>query len=248
MLRYKIVMNGQGGYFFCSFIKKEIIDFWLSKKSIELLQEYVLAQYLQDEEIDDEWRIPEKFRFDIFNNINSLCLWESDSIILNNSTICDIYELEISNLDIASFQLESDFAKHKLVDSFLCTDKYLLNIPEHNWNALVLSLLQKYKVTNAYLIYFKVNARGYATHDEILKIQNPFNKSDLKFFTGDFGTADIKSHIIKKALYKPNSSNEKVLYDFRMFKSAKEKNDFDFAGLQRVHLINSKLNFNWIND
>ena len=26
MFNYKIVLNGQGGYFFCSLIKKEIVD------------------------------------------------------------------------------------------------------------------------------------------------------------------------------------------------------------------------------
>ena len=55
---YKIVLNGQGGYFFCSLLNREIIDYWLNNKSIELMQEYVLAHYMQDDEIDEEWRIP----------------------------------------------------------------------------------------------------------------------------------------------------------------------------------------------
>ena len=57
MYKYKIVLNGQGGYFFCSLLNVSIIDFWIKNKNIELLQEYILAQYLNDEDIDEEWRL-----------------------------------------------------------------------------------------------------------------------------------------------------------------------------------------------
>ena len=70
MYKYKIVLNGQGGYFFCALLNVSIIDFWIKNKSIELLQEYILAHYLNDENIDEEWRIPNNYRFNIFNNIN----------------------------------------------------------------------------------------------------------------------------------------------------------------------------------
>ena len=96
MYKYKIVLNGQGGYFFCALLDVLIVDFWLQNKSIELLHEYILAHYLNDEDIDEEWRIPSSYRFNIFNNINSTCLWETDSIELSNATICDIYELKES--------------------------------------------------------------------------------------------------------------------------------------------------------
>ena len=42
MYKYKIVLNGQGGYFFCALLNVSIIDFWIKNKSIELLQEYIL--------------------------------------------------------------------------------------------------------------------------------------------------------------------------------------------------------------
>ncbi len=51
MYKYKIVLNGQGGYFFCALLNVSIIEFWIKNKSIELLQEYILAHYLNDENI-----------------------------------------------------------------------------------------------------------------------------------------------------------------------------------------------------
>ena len=104
MYKYKILLNGQGGYFFCALLDVSIIDYWIKKKSIELLQEYISAQYLNDEDIDEEWRIPCNYRFNIFNNIKSTCLWETDSIELSSSTICDIYELEENILDSISYE------------------------------------------------------------------------------------------------------------------------------------------------
>ena len=70
MYKYKIVLNGQGGYFFCALLNISIIDFWINNKSIELLQEYILAHYLNDENIDEEWRIPNNYRFNIFDYYN----------------------------------------------------------------------------------------------------------------------------------------------------------------------------------
>ena len=43
------------------------------------------------------------------------------------------------------------------------------------------------KTKEAYLIYFKANARGYATHDEILVLKNEINKHNIKFYTSAFG-------------------------------------------------------------
>ena len=40
---------------------------------------------------------------------------------------------------------------------------------------------------------------------------------------------------------------EKVLYDFTMFKSAREKSDFDFTGIQEIGINNSILRMGWIN-
>ena len=240
-------MNGQGGYFFCSLVDKKIIDYWLTKKSFELIQEYVLAQYMQDEDIDDEWRINNNYRFNIFNNINSLCLWETDSIEINNATICDIYKLNDNCNNSFTFQSEGDFFKQELIDSFLCTENFLISKKKNTWDLLVQNELKKKGWATAYLIYFKCNARGYATHDEILKLDEPINKKNLKFFTSLFGSSDILSSVVKKALYFPNTKYEKVLYDFQMLKGAREKPDFDFTGIQKISIQNLRLNMQWIN-
>ncbi len=245
MYKYKIVLNGQGGYFFCALLDVSIIDFWIKNKSIELLQEYILAHYLNDEDIDEEWRIPSNYRFNIFNNINSICLWETDSIELSNATICDIYQLKESILDSFSFIQESDFNEQKLIDSFICTDEMIFK-NQNNWKDLVFNGLNIKKTREAYLVYFKTNARGYATHDEILTLDNEINKQNLKFFTSTFGLNNFSSNIIKKALYKPNTTNELVLYDFQMLKDAREKPDFDFTALQKVIIENNNLIFKWL--
>ena len=239
MYSYKIVLNGQGGYFFCSLVNNSIINYWLEYKSFELLQEYILAHYLNDDNIDEEWRIPDKFRFNIFNNINSLCLWETDSIELSNATICDIYKLDTTN-NTFTFIQESEFSKQKLVDSFICTDQMIYK-NKNNWLDLIYEGLDKKKVSKGYLIYFKANARGYATHDEILNLKKPIDKKNLKFNTSTFGINDLSSNVIKKALYYPNTTKEKVLYDFQMLKGAREKPDFDYTGLQEVIIKDSKL-------
>ena len=171
MYKYKIVLNGQGGYFFCALLNVSIIDFWIKNKSIELLQEYILAHYLNDENIDEEWRIPNNYRFNIFNNINSICLWETDSIELNSATICDIYQLEENISDSFTFIQESDFNDQKLIDSFICTEQMILK-NNNKWEDLVRNGLNIKKSKEAYLIYFKANARGYATHDEILVLDH----------------------------------------------------------------------------
>ncbi len=239
MHSYKIVLNGQGGYFFCSLINSSIINYWLKYKSFELLQEYILAQYLNDDNIDEDWRITEKFRFNIFNNINSLCLWETDSIELSNATICDIYKLNTTNNSFTFIQ-ESEFHKQKLVDSFICTDQMIYK-NKNNWLNLIYEGLDKKKTRKGYLIYFKANARGYATHDEILKLNDSIDKKNLKFTTSTFGTNNLSSNVIKKGLYYPNTINEKVLYDFQMLKDAREKPDFDFTDLQEVYIKDNKL-------
>ena len=246
MYKYKIVLNGQGGYFFCALLDVSIIDFWLQNKSIELLQEYILAHYLNDEDIDEEWRIPSNYRFNIFNNINSVCLWETDSIELSNSTICDIYELNQNTSNSFAFIQESDFNEQKLIDSFICTDQMIFK-KNNNWNDLVFNGLDIKKNREAYLVYFKANARGYASHDEILVLNDKINKQKLKFYTSTFGINDFSCDIIKKALYNPNSKNESVLYDFQMFRDAREKPDFDLTGLQKVSLENNNITFKWIN-
>ncbi len=135
MYKYKIVLNGQGGYYFCALLNISIIDFWIKNKSIELLQEYILAQYLNDENIDEEWRIPSNYRFNIFNNIQSTCLWETDSIELSNSTICDIYELKENTSNSYTIIQESDFDQQTLVDSFICTDQMILK--KNNWKDII---------------------------------------------------------------------------------------------------------------
>lgn len=244
MYKYKIVLNGQGGYFFCALLNVSIINFWIKNKSIELLQEYILAQYLNDEEIDEEWRIPNNYRFNIFNNIKSTCLWETDSIELSNATICDIYELKENTSDHFTIIQESDFNKQKLVDSFICTDKMIFK--NNNWKDLVLNGLESNKTKEAYLIYFKANARGYASHDEILVLSDEINKQKIKFYTSTFGINDFCCSVVKKALYNPNSVNEVVLYDFKMLRDAREKPDFDFTGLQKVFLENNSITFKWI--
>ena len=245
MYKYKIVLNGQGGYFFCALLNVSIIDFWVENKSIELLQEYILAQYLNDEDIDEEWRIPSNHRFNIFNNIKSTCLWETDSIELNNATICDIYKLEENTTDSFTFMLESDFNDQKLIDSFICTEQMILK-NNNNWKELVRNGLNIKNSKEAYLIYFKANARGYATHDEILVLDHEINKHNIKFYTGAFGVDNFSSSIIKKALYNPNSNNEIVMYDFQMLEGAREKHDFDFTGLQKVTIKNDNLTLEWL--
>ena len=221
-----------------------LINFWIKKKSIELLQEYILAQYLNDEDIDEDWRIPYDFRFNIFNNMKSTCLWETDSIELSNATICDIYELKEYTSDSFTIIQESDFNQQKLVDSFICTDQMI--IKNNNWKDLVLNGLESNKTKEAYLIYFKANARGYASHDEILVLSDEINKQKIKFYTSTFGINDFCCSVVKKALYNPNSVNEVVLYDFKMLRDAREKPDFDFTGLQKVFLEKNILTFKWI--
>ena len=148
MYKYKIILNGQGGYFFCALLNVSIIDFWIKNKNIELLQEYILAQYLNDEDIDEEWRIPIDYRFNIFNNIKSTCLWETDSIELSSSTICDIYELNDNNSNSHTIMQESDFNQQKLVDSFICTDQMIFK--KNNWKDIILNGLENNKVREAY--------------------------------------------------------------------------------------------------
>ena len=245
MYKYKIVLNGQGGYFFCALLNVSIIDFWVENKSIELLQEYILAQYLNDEDIDEEWRIPSNYRFNIFNNIKSTCLWETDSIELGNSTICDIYELKENTPNSYTIIQESDFNDQKLIDSFICTEQMILK-NNNNWKDLVRNGLNIKNFKEAYLIYFKANARGYATHDEILVLDHEINKHNIKFYTGAFGVDNFSSSIIKKALYNPNSNNEIVMYDFQMLEGAREKHDFDFTGLQKVTIKNDNLTLEWL--
>ena len=244
MYKYKIILNGQGGYFFCALLNVSIIDFWIKNKSIELLQEYILAQYLNDEDIDEEWRIPSNYRFNIFNNMKSTCLWETDSIELSNATICDIYELKENTSASFTIIQESDFNQERLVDSFICTDQMI--IKNNNWKDLVLQGLENNKTREAYLVYFKANARGYASHDEILVLSNKINKQKLKFYTSTFGINDFSCNVIKKALYNPNNVNEVVLYEFKMLRDAREKPDFDFTGLQKVFLENNRVTFKWI--
>ena len=219
MHNYKFLLNGTGGYYFSCLIKKEIIDYWLEKKSINMLEEYILAQHMQDEEIDDAWKIPEKYRFDIFNNIKSICLWETDSI---------------------------DFNKHELINSFLCSNDLQFNSHDNNWNTLIKDVLTKNNYESAYIIYFKINARGYATHDEILYLDDCINIKNLKFYTKDFVVDKVKSSVIKKLIYKPNIKDEKVLYDFYMLDSARESLDYNYIGLQKVMITKSKLLYNWI--
>jgi hypothetical protein len=246
MHKYKILLNGIGGYYFSSLIKKEIIDYWLQKKSIELLEEYILAQYMQDEEIDDAWRIPEKYRFDIFNNIKSICLWETDSIDFNNDLICDIYKVLQSKDSLFDFNKESDFNKHELINSFLCSNNLLFNSYDKNWNTLIKDVLTKNSYESAYIIYFKTKARGYATHDEILYLDDCINIKKLKFCTKSFGVDKVKTNVIKKLIYNPNIKDEKVLYDFYMLESARESLDYNYIGLQKVMSSENKLLFNWI--
>ena len=246
MYKYKIVLNGQGGYFFCSLVKKEIVNYWLKEKSLELLQEYILSQYLEHDSIEDEWRIPDLYRFDIFNNINSLCMWESDSIEINDATICDIYSLGNNYEANVLFEKESDFSKQKLIESFLCSEKFTIHSNDYNWNTLVANTLIEKRFNSAFLIYFKVNARGYGTHDKILTIEKPICINKLKFYTGMFGSNESACYVIKKALYKVNTSKKKVLHDFRMLESAVEKNDFDFTGVQEVNINDIELKLKWI--
>ena len=246
MYKYKILLNGMGGYYFSSLIKKDIIDYWLDKKSLQLLEEYILSQYMQDEEIDEEWRIPEKYRFDIFSNIKSTCLWETDSIDYNNNTICDIYKLLSNNDNLTDFVTESDFYKHKLINSFLFSEQTPMFENKNNWNALIQDVLHKNSLESAYIVYFKINARGYATHDEILHLEEHINIENLKFFTKDFGVDKVKGSVIKKAIYNANTKDEKVLYDFHMLDSARENIDYNFIGLQKVITTKNKLLLNWI--
>ena len=244
MYKYKIVLNGQGGYFFCALLNVSIIDYWIKNKGIELLQEYILAQYLNDEDIDEEWRIPSNYRFNIFNNIKSTCLWETDSIELSSSTICDIYELYENQSNSYTIKQENDFYQQKLVDSFICTDQMIFK--KNNWKDIILNGLENNKTREAYIVYFKANARGYATHDEILVLKNEINKQKLKFYTSAFGMNDFNCNVIKKALYNPNSNNEIVLYDFQMLQGAREKHDFDFTGLQKATIKNNNLSLAWL--
>ncbi len=96
------------------------------------------------------------------------------------------------------------------------------------------------------MVYFKANARGYATHDEILVLKNEINKQKIKFYTSAFGINDFYCNVIKKALYNPNSTKELVLYDFQMLRDAREKSDFDSTALQKVIFENNNISFKWI--
>ena len=62
---------------------------------------------------------------------------------------------------------------------------------KNNWKNIILNGLENNKVREAYLVYFKANARGYATHDEILVLKNEINKQKLKFYTSAFGINDF---------------------------------------------------------
>ena len=243
MYKYKIVLNGSGGYYFSSLIKEEIVNYWLNNKNLELLEEYILAQYMQDEDIDDAWRIPEEYRFDIFNNIKSICLWETDSIECNNDTICDIYKLHAHKQNLIEFDKESDFTKLELIKSFLWSNEVLFQKSENTENSLIKDLLIKKNYESAYIIYFKTQARGYATLEEILELEDPININHLKFKTGVFGENEFKSNVIKRAIYRANTKNEKVLYNFHMLESARENLDYHFIGLQKVVTNEKKLLF-----
>ena len=155
MHKYKILLNGIGGYYFSSLVKKEIIDYWLINKNIKVLEDYILAQYMQDDEIDDSWKIPERYRFDIFNNIKSICLWETDSIDYKTDMICDVYKLLSNNHNIDDFNKDSDFDKHKLLESFLCSRDLLISNKDRNWNMLIKDALNYNSYEKAYIIYFK---------------------------------------------------------------------------------------------
>ena len=154
-------------------------------------------------------------------------------------------ELEENISDSFTFIQESDFNDQKLIDSFICTEQMILK-NNNNWEDLVRNGLNIKKSKEAYLIYFKANARGYATHDEILVLDHEINKHNIKFYTGAFGVNSFSSNIIKKALYNPNSNNEIVLYDFQMLQGAREKHDFDFTGLQKVTIKNNNLTLEWL--
>ena len=246
MHKYKILLNGIGGYYFSSLIKKEIIDYWLINKNIKLLEDYILAQYMQDDEIDDSWKIPERYRFDIFNNIKSICLWETDSIDYKTDMICDVYKLLSNNHNLDDFNKYSDFDKHKLLESFLCSRDLLINNNDRNWNMLIKDALNYNSYEKAYIIYFKTIARGYASHDEVLSLDKPINIKKLKFHTKDFGLDKIKSNVIKKATYNANTEEEKVLHDFYMLDSARESLDYHFIEIQKVIITGSKLLTKWL--
>jgi hypothetical protein len=247
MYKYKILLNGIGGYYFSSLVKKEIIDYWLANKNIILLKDYILAQYMQDDEIDDSWKIPERYRFDVFNNIKSTCLWETDSIDYNSAMICDVYKLLSKNNNLDDFTKESDFDKHELLESFLCSSGLLINNNNRNWNVVIKEVLKQNSYESAYIIYFKTCARGYASHDKILSLEKPININKLKFHTKDFGLHEIKSNVIKKLIYNANTVEEKVLYDFYMLDSAREGLDHNFIALQEVKMTESKLLTKWLN-
>ena len=248
MYKYKIVLNGKGGYFFSSFIKKEIGDYWLEYKGKELFEEYISSQYNEDDKIDDDWRIPEKYRFDIFNNLNSICLWETDSIVFNQSTICDIYKCDKSLNNTSNFEIESDFSRETLIESFLLTDKLIMNSEAHTWNKIIKDLLKEKNYQNAYIIYFKTSARGYATHEGLLEIKDEFVLNDLKFHVSTLGSYEDQEKVIKKAFYMPNTIYEKVLYDFCMLQGSREKQDFNFIGFQKASIACDTFTLNWVKD
>ena len=247
MHKYKILLNGIGGYYFSSLVKKEIIDYWLINKNIKLLEDYILAQYMQDDEIDDSWKIPERYRFDIFNNIKSICLWETDSIDYKTDMICDVYKLLSNNHNIDDFNKDSDFDKHKLLESFLCSRDLLISNKDRNWNMLIKEALNYNSYEKAYIIYFKTIARGYASHDEVLSLDKPINIKKLKFHTKDFGLDKIKSNVIKKVIYNANAEEEKVLHDFYMLDSSRENLDYNFISIQKVVIRDSELLTKWLN-
>ena len=139
---------------------------------------------------------------------------------------------------------ESDFNQQKLVDSFICTDQMIFK--KNNWKDIILNGLENNKTREAYLVYFKANARGYATHDEILVLNHEINKHKLKFYTSAFGINDFYCNVIKKALYNPNSKNEIVLYDFQMLRDAREKLILILLALQKVTIKNNNMTLEWI--
>ena len=126
-------------------------------------------------------------------------------------------------------------------------NSYLIEVIYKNyWKDIIFNGLENNQTIEAYLIYFKANARGYATHDEILVLKNEINKKKLRFCTSVFGINDFYCNVIKKALYNPNNINEVVLYDFQMLRDAREKSDFDSIALQKVIFENDDMTLKWI--
>ena len=68
----------------------------------------------------------------------------------------------------------------------------VINSNENSWNKIIDGLLSKKNTDSAYIIYFKTSARGYASHDEVLSLDNPINIKKLKFHTKGFGLDKVK--------------------------------------------------------